>query len=184
MWFHPNATLKDAAHALKLDYAYVRAVWSRLRRRKDFDRLCPLCFHATRVGTVCTNCGADFTQPLPGLYSENSYPAIRLLRGKGLGTPFLDKYEYRRMKFANRRGALLKTLAVDDTERKNLEHAKLMLAKRLPKNPELAEIAAHMIEKEFIEYKTKYGLSVTAKVASALVRTVLKELKHAGLLAS
>ena len=89
---HPGATLAAASDALHLDYAYVRLVWSRIRHRPDFGRLCPECFAPSFYRLACHACGfeaprqdaplaVDFAsqgpvhrvQPLGGLGSSTDY---------------------------------------------------------------------------------------------------------------
>lgn len=58
-YFHPSASLREAAGSLKVSYGYARLLWTRLRRRKDFGRLCPLCFSAGLAAGVCHACGFE-----------------------------------------------------------------------------------------------------------------------------
>lgn len=176
MWFHPNATLKDAANDLNMSYAYARAVWTRLKKRKDFDRLCPVCFTPSRVGMVCTHCGADFTEPLPFFSYDAHAPVFALMPNGGLGTELVPH-----LRFANARGAVLGHAT--EPNKKTLEYARQKLAKMLPNDEKIINLAGLMLEKEFKLFPSLYpGLNVTPKIADAIVKSIYNRLKRAGLL--
>jgi hypothetical protein len=87
LFFNPSATLKDASEALHISYSNARLLSTRLRRRKDFGRLCPLCFAPRFYSGSCQNCGfmVDGQPHTTEADFDATSPVHRILPDRGLG---------------------------------------------------------------------------------------------------
>ncbi len=87
LFFHPSATLRDASAELHVSYAYARLLSTRLRRKKDFGRLCPICFAPVFYSAACHACGftVDGQSQRVELDFDATSPVHRVLPDHGLG---------------------------------------------------------------------------------------------------
>jgi|GEM_PF-1587064 hypothetical protein len=58
IYHHPDSTLKEAAKALGITHNSAKLAISRLRRRPEFQHLCPECLHFS-LFECCHNCGFE-----------------------------------------------------------------------------------------------------------------------------
>ena len=88
LFFNPGANLRDAALGLHITHAYARMLSTRLHRRKDFGRLCPLCFESRFYNGSCQGCGFVMDGKRQGfeLDFDGMSPVHRILPDKGLGS--------------------------------------------------------------------------------------------------
>ena len=102
-FFHPSATLKDASVELRISYNYARLLWSRLRKRKDYGKICPICglpaladvpsLSGGTLSRTCRNCGFEPGEDLvleedpAAQHPVNGWssPVHRILPDRGLG---------------------------------------------------------------------------------------------------
>lgn len=91
IYHHPDSTLRDAARALGLSYNSAKLAMSRLRRRPEFQHLCPECLRFS-LFECCHTCG--FEPAVNGLemegpsfiFSTAAEPRYRLHLNGGLGS--------------------------------------------------------------------------------------------------
>ncbi len=87
LFFYPGATLKDASGELHFSYAYTRLLATRLGRRKNRDRLCPICGLPSFFSHSCESCGftVNRSSSATTVDPNASSPVHRLLPDRGLG---------------------------------------------------------------------------------------------------
>lgn len=192
-FFNSGATLKDASEALHFSYGYTRLLATRLRRRKDRDRLCPLCGSPTFFSNSCESCGftAGADSPTAAIDPEASSPVHRLLPNRGLGGYVsrgnyvtLARKMYRGEDLSpaqlNRHAANLSHLVEPRQDRLLVSVLSRLLQELKADYPEdiVSDVAAKLASEEVKKFRTNYSsLRAPKGLCEQLVSNVLRRME-------
>ena len=193
MYANPGASLADAAKALGLSESNARMIATRLRRRPDRERLCPLCFAPAFYNKTCHSCGfeAGADSPPLGLDFDAMSPVHRILPGGGLGSDLtvaniaaIARRSYAREKLPP---ALLRNHARnlshvaeprDDALLRAVDSDLLQELKALYPDDGVSDMAARLARFEVREFRAKYPTLGSPKgLRAAVVGNVLERLR-------
>jgi hypothetical protein len=177
LWYHPDASLVQAAQELKISYGGIKKKHYLLKKRQDLHIRCPECFRPTFYNLTCQSCGFEGDRPsvpIEGYFDQVSpVHSIQPLNGLGSQT------DYSLLRFAYG-GRNIKHL-VERSEDVFLESCKSLLWQELKKympKDEVVEEATRLLEKEVVEFRAKYPLLINAKDAKRqIVSNVVERLK-------
>jgi hypothetical protein len=193
LYFHPGASLAASAVALHISESNARMIATRLRRRSDHGRLCPLCFASAFYRGACQKCGFEAgadVQPVT-LDFESQNPVHRILRGDGLGSELttsnyaaLARKMYQRDKLPpgllRNHGRNLAHLAEpkDDSLLRAVRSDLLEELKRSYPNDGISDMAAKLATQEVREFRARYPLLGSPKrLREQVVGNVLARLR-------
>ncbi|HEV2225702.1 MAG TPA: hypothetical protein VGR56_02725 [Nitrososphaerales archaeon] len=189
-----GATLRTAAEELHLSYPNVRMISTRLKRRPDRGRLCPMCFAPDFFSASCHTCGftIDGSPPTTTVIDpEASSPVHRILPDRGLGG-YVSRANYaslaRKMYHGeNLSHAQLKRHAANLSHLAEPKGDRLMSSvlsklleelKRTYPDDSVSEVAARLAAEEVKAFRTNYpSLTAPKGLGDQLVRNVLHRIE-------
>jgi hypothetical protein len=177
LWYHPGASLVQAAQELKISHSNAKKTHYLLKMRKDLHIRCPECFRPTFFSLVCQSCGFEGDRPsvpVEGYFDQVSpVHSIQPLNGLGSRTD----YSLLKLGYGGRNIRHL----VERSEDPFLESCKSLLWEELKSympQDDVVEEATRLLTKEVIEFRVKYPLLVNAKDAKRqIVSNVLRRLR-------
>jgi len=178
LWYHPDASLKDASRELHMSYAAVKQNHIRLKRSNLIDRLCPECFKPARIDLQCYACGVDLSKSVaPMLYDPESYnPVFSIQPGNGLGSAITIPPGLSNSRTIIKQ-QIMKTLYKDDQfEKAKSELLEFLKATSPPEN--VTESAYKLLKAEFGEFKMRYpGIRISTAIRKQLIINVERRLQ-------
>ncbi len=157
-WDNPTASLRQTAKDLGMNYWTCAKLWERCRKRRDFSRLCPVCFQPKRVGLQCHGCGTELDSiSSVEIDFDSQYPVHRIQPLGGLGSMTSYGLVSRRMKL-NNTGAILKQRAEHDSPSPFQAAKKQMLQwlKGFTPSEDITDAAYRLLSREFSEFENRY----------------------------
>jgi hypothetical protein len=183
LWHHPGSTLKQAAQALGISYNATKLAWSRLRRKKSFQHLCPLCLHFALYGEACQNCGYEpngFDDSLPGFLFTVQSPRYRLQENGGLGS-FTDYQELRPKYGAKNLEHLVEHGPEEDRILLSLRSGLWEVLKGSMLDDGKTDLAARILESEYNRFRVLYPQLLRKRgFRDAILKATLHRLRLLG----